>query len=106
MENIVLFDSKGFNDYIYWQATDKKITRRINELIKSIQREGPLQGFGKPEVLKGKGCYSRRIDDKNRLVYNFDSDNEVKRTFITSCREHYPKEISNAKKTLLKGLEL
>ena len=77
----------------------------INELIKSIQRDGPLEGIGKPEVLNGKGCYSRRIDEKNRLVYNYDTDGKTQKTLITSCYEHYKSEISSQKKNLLQGLQ-
>ncbi len=106
MENLLLFDSAGFQDYEYWQYTDKKIMKRINELIKSIQREGALAGLGKPEVLKGKGCYSRRIDEKNRLVYNFNEDGGSRRTMITSCRNHYPDTMSKEKKFLLQGLQI
>lgn len=93
MTYLLLFNTKGFSDYIYWQSQDKKITKRINDLIKSIQRDGVLSGIGKPEALKGdlKGSFSRRIDDKNRLVYKMTSNNEIKGTLIISCAEHYPK---------------
>jgi len=96
MKNCLVFDSKGFNDYVSWQSNDSKVLKRINDLIKSIQREGPNKGIGKPEVLKGtKGKFSRRIDDKNRLVYEvFDENN----TFVLSCLDHY------AKLDLIKGL--
>ena len=65
------FSERGFEDFLYWQATDKKIFKKINDLIKDIERNGALNGIGKPEALKGnfQGYYSRRIDEKNRLIY-------------------------------------
>ena len=106
MENILLFNSKGFNDYKSWQQ-DKKNLKRINELIRSIQRDGPLQGIGKPEVLKNKkGVYSRRIDEKNRLEYTFTSDDETTRTLIIVCGGHYESAGSVQQKNLLKNLEI
>lgn len=108
MKDYLLFDTKGFDDYLYWQKENRKITAKINALIKSSQREGPLNGIGKPEPLKGnyKGFYSRRIDEKNRLIYNVSTDNEAKRTLITSCCEHYPKMESQRQKSLLQGLHI
>jgi toxin YoeB len=107
MENLLLFNAKGFSDYVYWQEKNKKITQRINELIKSIQRNGALEGIGKPEVLRGsKGCYSRRIDEKNRLIYTFIEDNENRKTLITACRDHYSDGVSREKKNLLQGLHI
>ena len=108
MENYLVFSSNGFKDYLYWQKENKKILQRINELIKSIQRDGPLQGIGKPEVLKGnyKGCYSRRIDEKNRLIYNVNKDDQSNKTLVSSCCEHYPKIENENKKALLQCLEI
>ena len=62
---------QGWDDYVYWQMQDKKTLRRINDLVKDIERNGLSIGIGKPEALKGdlQGFWSRRIDDKNRLVY-------------------------------------
>jgi toxin YoeB len=82
----VTFTDECWDDYIYWQGQDKKTLRRINELIKSAQRS-PFEGIGKPEPLKGNlaGLWSRRIDEKNRLVYQAD-DAELR---IISCRYHY-----------------
>ena len=62
---------QGWDDYVYWQMQDKKTLRRINDLVKDIERNGLSSGIGKPEALKGdlQGFWSRRIDDKNRLVY-------------------------------------
>ena len=58
-----IFSENAFNDYIYWQKQDKKNLNKINLLLKSIVREGPLDGIGKPEKLRGNltGFYSRRI---------------------------------------------
>ena len=78
---------EAWNDYLYWQSQDKKTLKKINDLIKSIERDGENQGIGKPEALKGKmsGFYSRRIDEKNRLVYRV-VDDVIE---IVTCREHY-----------------
>ncbi len=77
---------KAWNDYLYWQEQDKKTLRRINQLVKDIERN-PFAGIGKPEALKGalSGFWSRRIDDSNRLVYRV-ADEIIE---IVSCREHY-----------------
>ena len=66
-----IFHERGFEEFVYWQATDKKIFKKINELIKDIERNGELNGIGKPEALKDnwQGWYSRRIDEKNRIFY-------------------------------------
>ena len=69
-----------------WQKEDKKIIKRINDLIKSIKRDGILQGIGKPEPLKGRKACSRRITDEHRLVYNMDINNNL---IIISCKYHY-----------------
>lgn len=83
----VNFTLNAFEDYKFWQSHDKKIVKRINELIKSIQRNGVLDGIGIPEALKGSlsGFNSRRIDREHRLVYVVD-DNAIT---IISCRYHY-----------------
>ena len=67
---------------------DKKTLRRINDLVKDIERNGLSSGIGKPEALKGdlQGFWSRRIDDKNRLVYNQSEDGAL---CIIACRGHY-----------------
>lgn len=81
----IWFD-EAWEDYLYWQAQDKKTLRRINALIKDVERS-PFTGLGKPEPLKGalSGFWSRRIDDTNRLVYRIKQD----RLEIASCRGHY-----------------
>lgn len=83
--NKVWFD-EAWNDYLYWQAQDKKTLNRINLLIRDIER-GNFDGIGKPEPLKGElsGFWSRRIDETNRLVYRV--KNGVLE--ILSCRGHY-----------------
>ncbi len=81
----IWFD-EAWEDYTYWQTQDKKTLKRINMLLKDIEREN-FDGIGKPETLKGdlSGFWSRRIDDVNRLVYRI-HDNVVE---IVSCRGHY-----------------
>ena len=64
-----LWADRAWDDYLYWQTQDKKTLKRINELIKSIEREGLSEGIGKPEPLRHRKAWSRRIDDFNRLVY-------------------------------------
>jgi toxin YoeB len=78
--------STGWADYLYWQETDVKILRRINELFRDTMR-APFQGIGKPEPLKGKlaGWWSRRINQEHRLVYKVEKDMLV----ILQCRYHY-----------------
>ena len=79
------FTESGWADYLYWQAQDKKTLRKINDLLKAIDRDG-FSGIGKPEPLKGReGCWSRRIDDKNRLVYKV-LDGQIE---ILQCKGHY-----------------
>lgn len=70
------FSSKTWSDYLYWQQTDKAIIKRINTLIKDIQRN-PFEGVGKPEPLKHglSGYWSRRINDEHRIVYKVNNDN-------------------------------
>jgi len=80
------FTENGFREYTEWQQGDKRTLKRINELIKSIQRDGFMEGISKPEALKGRKEYSRRIDAANRLVYIGD---ENKNMIIVSCKGHY-----------------
>lgn len=79
---------EAWADYLYWQTQDKKTLKRINLLVKDIERNGPLSGTGNPEALKDNlhGFYSRRIDDKNRLVYKIESDSRI---YIAQCKGHY-----------------
>ncbi|WP_114192351.1 Txe/YoeB family addiction module toxin [Edaphovirga cremea] len=82
----ITFSSHSWDDYLYWQQTDKKILKRINELVKDIQRT-PFEGKGKPEPLKHNlaGFWSRRITEEHRLVYEISGDNVL----IAACRYHY-----------------
>lgn len=82
---IIWFD-EAWEDYLYWQKQDKKTLSRINLLIKYISRDY-FAGPGKPEPLKGEfsGFWSRRIDDKNRLIYRIKNSTLE----ILSCRGHY-----------------
>ncbi len=84
----IIFTKNSWEDYILWQSEDKKMLRKINELIKDIQRT-PFEGKGKPEPLKYDlaGFWSRRIDREHRLVYQV-SKNEI---LVYSCRFHYDK---------------
>ncbi|VTX48017.1 Toxin YoeB [uncultured Leptotrichia sp.] len=81
-----LWTDDGWTDYLYWQSQDKKTLKRINELIKDIERNGALNGIGKPEALKYRKGFSRRIDETNRLVYAIDENGVL---WIISCRGHY-----------------
>ena len=78
----------AWDDYLYWQQQDKKTLRKINDLVRDIERNGIREGIGKPEPLKDdlQGFWSRRIDDKNRLVYNQSPDGSL---CIIACRGHY-----------------
>ena len=80
------FTDECWSDYLYWQDQDKRTLKRINLLIKDAQRD-PFTGIGKPEPLRGNlsGCWSRRIDETNRLVYRIDGDALT----VLSCRYHY-----------------
>tara|TARA_B100001250_G_C19761142_1_gene772512 strand:+ start:1120 stop:1374 length:255 start_codon:yes stop_codon:yes gene_type:complete len=82
----LVFLTHAWDDYIYWQSTDKKMLKRVNELIKQCQRT-PFEGIGKPEGLKGdlSGWWSRRITQEHRLVYRVENN----RLIIAQCRKHY-----------------
>lgn len=83
---ILSWAEKGWEDYLYWQRTDKKVLKRINLLIKDIKRQ-PFEGLGDPEPLKHNwsGYWSRRIDREHRLVYKVAD----KSFFVVQCRYHY-----------------
>lgn len=82
----IIFTEKGWEHYIEWQSEDKKTLKKINKLIKSIERDGPMNGEGKPEKLKFRDNeYSRRINEEDRLVYSV-NDGQIE---IRSCRGHY-----------------
>ncbi|WP_165252123.1 Txe/YoeB family addiction module toxin [Adlercreutzia sp. ZJ304] len=81
-----VFSDDAWNDYLYWESQDKKTLKRINTLIKDMERD-PFSGIGKPEPLKFglSGCWSRRIDATNRLIYTIQDSN----IWILSCKDHY-----------------
>ncbi len=83
---LITFTKNAWEDYLYWQNTDKKVLKKINELIKDIQRN-PSDGIGKPESLKFDlaGYWSRRIDHEHRLVYQVKEQSVL----IYACRYHY-----------------
>jgi toxin YoeB len=80
------FTDEAWGDYLYWQTQDRKTLKRINDLIRDVDRD-PFTGIGKPEPLKHSlaGCWSRRIDETNRLVYTVIDDELI----IIACRYHY-----------------
>jgi toxin YoeB len=82
----IIFSEHAWEDYLYWQRSDKKILRRINKLIKEIMRT-PFQGTGKPEPLKHalSGYWSRRINDEHRIIYKVAED----AIYIAQLRYHY-----------------
>jgi toxin YoeB len=82
----LIFSDNAWEDYLYWQKTNKKLLRRINNLIKEIKRN-PFEGIGKPEPLKHalSGYWSRRINDEHRIVYKAYADSIL----IAQLRYHY-----------------
>ncbi|MCL2489001.1 MAG: Txe/YoeB family addiction module toxin [Oscillospiraceae bacterium] len=84
--NNLSFSPIAWEQYLSWQQQDKKTVKQIHELLKDIQRNGPAEGVGKPERLKYRKAWSRRIDHANRLVYNLDEKGGI---LIISCKGHY-----------------
>jgi len=86
----LLWTDQAWEDYIYWQETDRNVLRRINELVKDARRH-PFQGIGKPEPLKGvlSGWWSRRITGDHRLVYRASGKADAQQLEIAACRYHY-----------------
>lgn len=84
------FDEEAWADYLYWQTTDSKLLRKINELIRDCTRS-PFKGLGKPEPLKGElsGWWSRRIDKENRMVYRVTGSGAAQTLEIIQLRYHY-----------------
>lgn len=82
----LIWSAQAWDDYLYWQDTDKSMIKKINELIREIKR-APFSGKGKPEPLKFDlaGFWSRRITLEHRLVYRLDNDDIL----IAACRYHY-----------------
>ena len=83
----IIWSDEAWEDYLYWQTQDRKTLKRINLLIREIERNGVLKGIGDPEALKGDlhGEFSRRINEKDRLVYHLEDG----RIYIAQCRGHY-----------------
>jgi toxin YoeB len=86
MKRLICFEASAWEDYLYWQKTDKAVLKRLNALIIESLRT-PFEGTGKPEALKFDftGYWSRRIDREHRLVYKV-TDKEI---IIVQCRLHY-----------------
>ena len=84
---VIAWDDSAWEDYLWWQAHDRKVRRRINLLLHDIQRSGH-EGIGKPEPLRYQltGHWSRRITDEHRLVYRIDDGGDI---HIVACRHHY-----------------
>jgi len=82
----ISFHKNAFEDYIFFQKNDKKLSNKINELLKNITKE-TFTGIGKPEPLKHSltGCWSRRINNEHRIVYTV-KDNTI---YVMQCRYHY-----------------
>lgn len=82
----ITFTNDSWSEYLYWQSTDRQTLKKINNLLKDITRD-PFDGLGKPEPLKHEfsGCWSRRITDEHRLVYEVTEYSIL----IISCRFHY-----------------
>ena len=85
----ISFSIQAWEEYLYFQSQDKKALKKINELIKDVERNGVLNGIGKPEKLTNNlsGLYSRRINDKDRLVYKYKLENDF--IVILQCKGHY-----------------
>ena len=81
-----LWSDRAWDDYLYWQMQDKKVVKKINELVKDIERNGLQNGIGNPEPLKYRKAWSRHIDHGNRLVYNIDEHGNL---LIIACKGHY-----------------
>ena len=83
---MITFEAAAWSDYLYWQQTDKAMLRRVNALIRDIQRD-PFEGIGKPEPLKFNfsGYWSRRIDEEHRVVYKVIDDEVI----LAQLRGHY-----------------
>lgn len=82
----VVFSPNAWRQYVEWQKEDKKMVKKINDLIQDIQRNGFFAGIGKPEPLKGEKAMSRRITQEHRLIYVGD---EKRNLLIVACKGHY-----------------
>lgn len=83
---MVSFHPQAWDDYLWWQQNDRQVLRKINQLIRAIQRD-PWDGIGKPEALKNdlSGFWSRRITEEHRIVYRMEDDDLI----VAQCRGHY-----------------
>jgi toxin YoeB len=81
----ITFSPEAWADYLYWQTEDKKTLKRINKMLQELQRDGAVRGIGKAELLRHTEGLSKRIDEKNRLIYTMEGESLV----ILSCRGHY-----------------
>ena len=84
MNNV--FSEDAWEEYLYWQINDKTVLKKINELLKDIHRNGASQGIGKPEALKYRKVWSRRINHEHRLVYYLSENGDIT---IISCKGYY-----------------
>lgn len=82
----LIFSQNAWEEYLYWQTQDRKMMKRINDLLKDISRNGLSDGIGKPEPLKHRKAWSRRIDQANRLVYTLDAAQNI---LVIACKGHY-----------------
>ena len=81
----LIFAERAWEEYLYWQKNDRKTLKRVNQLLQDITRNGN-DGLGKPEPLRYREGWSRRIDDVNRLVYQLHADGSVD---VMQCKGHY-----------------
>ena len=81
-----VFSDLAWEEYLYWQLNDRKLPKKINDLLKDIERNGN-EGLGKPEPLRHEleGLWSRRISPEHRLIYKFDEE----KIYILKCKTHY-----------------
>ena len=84
--NDTIFTPDAMKQYIEWQSEDRKVAKKISELILDIHRNGLMNGTGQPEKLKYRPEYSRRITKEDRLIYKLDDKNNL---IIKSCKGHY-----------------
>ncbi|MFJ4650161.1 Txe/YoeB family addiction module toxin [Nocardia sp. NPDC088792] len=87
MSRKVLFDTNGWEDYLWWQTEDRATLKKVDRLIEDIRRNGNAEGIGKPEPLRQNlsGWWSRRITQEHRIVYLADDETVT----IIACRYHY-----------------
>ena len=82
----IVFSPTAWEQYTQWQSNDKRVLKRINDLIQDVQRNGLAKGIGKPELLKHRKAWSRRINKEHRLVYQNDNSGNL---LIVACKHHY-----------------